>query len=69
VDKPDGEEICCVCGDVLGANNFATCRVCGGKFHFAWSVDAPVENCGQCLFDNVACGIIFVCNLCGSTEC
>jgi len=30
----------------------------------AWSNNAPVENCGQIWFNELACSIGFVCNLC-----
>jgi hypothetical protein len=30
----------------------------------AWSINAPVKNCGRVRFDDISCGMGFVCNIC-----
>lgn len=57
-------EICDVCGGPLDEENVSRCIMCGRRFHMAWSTDAPVENCGQIWFNETACSIGFVCNIC-----
>ncbi|MDY6918461.1 MAG: hypothetical protein SVP26_11105 [Chloroflexota bacterium] len=58
------EETCDVCGKPLDDKNYARCRICGRKFHMAWSVDADVENCGCVWFNNQSCGMAFACRSC-----
>lgn len=58
------EEICRICFEPLDEDNVATCALCGGRFHLAWSVDAEVEECGRIWFDPASCGVRFVCNRC-----
>ena len=57
-------ELCEVCGEPLDEENVSRCLICGRRFHMAWSNNAPVENCGQIWFNELACSIGFVCNLC-----
>ena len=58
------EEICDVCGLPLDEKNVSRCRLCGRKFHMAWSVDAEIQNCGQVWFDKASSGMAFACNIC-----
>lgn len=57
-------ERCEVCGDPLDQENVSRCRLCGRRFHMAWSIDAPVGNCGRVWFQEMACSMGFVCNIC-----
>ncbi len=50
-------EICDVCGEPLDEDNVSRCLICGGKFHMAWSIDAPVKNCGQTWFEERYCSL------------
>jgi len=58
------EQRCEVCGGPLDEENVSRCRLCGRKFHMAWSVHAPVENCGRVWFNEMACSMGFICNIC-----
>jgi len=55
---------CCVCGETLDPANTSRCRVCGGYFHMAWSIQADVQNCGTYYLNDVSCGLSFVCSNC-----
>ncbi|MCK5653631.1 MAG: hypothetical protein KAH98_00675 [Dehalococcoidia bacterium] len=57
-------EICDVCGEPLDENNVSRCRICGGRFYMAWSIDAPVEKCGQAWFEERSCSLGFICAPC-----
>lgn len=57
-------ESCGVCGKPLDDANVSRCLVCGRRFHMAWSIDAPVENCGQIWVHPMSSGVGFVCNSC-----
>lgn len=58
------EEICEVCGQPLDEKNVSRCRLCGRKFHMAWSVDAHIQNCGHVWFDKRSGAMAFACNIC-----
>lgn len=58
------EEICDVCGQPLDEKNVSRCRLCGRKFHMAWSVDAQIQNCGHVWFDKLSNGMAFACKFC-----
>lgn len=58
------EEVCGVCGEPLDEENASRCVLCGRRFHMAWSIHAPVSNCGRVWFNDMACRIAFVCNIC-----
>jgi len=58
------EEMCDVCGVPLDEENVSRCFLCGRRFHMAWSVHAQVNNCGRVWFDEMSCGMGFVCNIC-----
>jgi hypothetical protein len=57
-------ELCGSCGKPLDEDNASRCFFCNSRFHMAWSTEAPVENCGQVLFDSMSCGMVFACNAC-----
>ena len=58
------EDLCHVCGKPLDEQNTSQCRLCGRKFHLAWSVDAGIENWGHVWFDTRSCGMAFACKCC-----
>jgi len=58
------DKICCICGDTLDEENVARCIGCGGYFHFAWSTQAEVRNCGQPWLNPASCGLAFICSHC-----
>ena len=60
------EERCEVCGEPLDEEKVSRCTLCGRRFHMAWSVNDPVENCGRVWFNETACSMGFVCNICAA---
>jgi len=57
-------EICHVCGESLDEDNVSRYLICGGRFHVAWSIDAPIKNCGQTWFEERSCSLGFICTPC-----
>ena len=58
------KERCEVCGEPLDEENVSRCLLCGRGFHMAWSIHAAMENCGRIWFNEMACSLGFVCNIC-----
>ena len=60
-------ELCSICVGPLDARHRASCQMCGGKFHQAWSVDADVPQCGHIVSHEEAQALVFLCENCYQT--
>ncbi len=58
------QESCSVCGQPLLSDDVASCGLCGGRFHLAWSVQSKVQNCGIYRFDERSYALVFICARC-----
>lgn len=58
------DQSCCVCGGLLDSDDMFRCNMCGGSFHMAWSVNAPVSSCGHYWVNKQLCGLVFTCADC-----
>jgi hypothetical protein len=58
------DQQCCVCGQTLDEEHQSRCSRCGGFFHMAWKVGAPVPECGGYWIDEMSCALVFACAKC-----
>lgn len=60
------EEGCAVCGEPLDVENVSTCRICGRRFHMAWSATRQTDTpaCGRVQVDELSLGLVFMCDIC-----
>ena len=58
------EDSCVVCHGPLDECHQASCQMCGGKFHQAWSVDVQVPQCGRITSHEEALALVFLCKNC-----
>lgn len=63
-DNEANLEVCVICGVSLDGIHETSCQMCGGKFHYPWSVDSTASICGQLASHPEALAIVFLCNDC-----
>ncbi len=57
-------QICGVCGEPLGEEDFIECSLCHRQFHLAMYESSSMKDCGTCIMNAHTGQARFFCNTC-----